>query len=139
MAQLPLTIPDLVCTDDLDLFMGETTSDLQTLQQDVFHILLEVLGSNIDDMNRGVGAPRLLSGTEQQLAASTSSIDAQLQKDDRIDTSRTTVMKLPPGSTLPNGTVLPKGGYSIDIEIVAGAEVLGFGFSFTDDGGLAPQ
>jgi hypothetical protein len=139
MAELPLTVPDLVCTDDMDLFAGETTSDLQTLQQDVFHILIEAPGSNPDDVTRGVGIERMLSGTENQLANITQTIDAQLQKDDRIDSSKTTLTKLPPGSMLPDGTPLPAGGYAIDIEIVAGTQVLGVGFSFTADGGLAPQ
>jgi len=139
VANLPLTIPDLVCTDDLDLFIGETTSDLQTLDQDVLHIVIETLGSNIDDVNRGVGLPRLLSGTEDQLAAATAHVDAQLQKDDRIDASQTTLTKLPPGSTLPDGTPLPKGGYSVDIQIVAAGAVLGVGFTFNADGVLVTR
>jgi hypothetical protein len=139
MADLPLTVPDLDWVEDMDLFAGETTSDLQTLAQDVFHILIEVLGSNIDDVSRGVGLGRVLSGTEGQLSDITRIIDAQLQKDERIDASTTTLTKLPPGSTLANGTPLPNGGYSIDIEIVAGSKVLGSSFSFTSDGGLAPQ
>lgn len=139
MPELPLTVPDLVWVEDMDLFAAETTSDLQTLEQDVFHMLIEAIGTNIDDLNRGAGIGRLLSGTETQLADSTRTIDAQLQKDPRIDSSTTTITKLPPGSMLPDGTPLPAGGYAIDIEIVAGPQVLGTSFSFTADGGLAPQ
>jgi hypothetical protein len=138
MANLPLTIPDLLWVDDMDLFAGETTSDLQTLQQDVYHMLIEPPASNPDDLNRGLGLARMLSGTEAQLAGITQTIDAQLQRDARIDSSQTTLTKLPPGSMLPDGTPLPNGGYSIDIEILASSQVVSVGF-FAFDGGVVPQ
>ena len=37
----PNTAPELRCFEDLDLFAAETPSDLEVLEQDVFHILIE--------------------------------------------------------------------------------------------------
>lgn len=85
MADLPLTITDLVCELDLDAYGRETTSDLQSLIQDVLHLLLEDLGSNLDDPNRGVGVENYLSGTEEQFAQLPRIIEEQLGQDDRIN------------------------------------------------------
>lgn len=136
---LPLTAPDVVCFDDLDLLGTETASDLETLEQDVYHVLIEVPGSNPDDVSRGCGVESILSGPSTRLDGLTTKIESQLRKDDRIDDARAMLTKLPPGSTLPDGTTLPDGGYLLGIEIVSGASVLGLSYSFTSDGGLAPQ
>lgn len=135
---LPLTAPDLECFDDLDLLGGETASDLETLEQDVYHTLIEEPGSNIDVTERGCGVESILSGPATRLDGMTSHIESQLRKDDRIDDAQATLTKLPPGSTLPDGTVLEDGGYLLSVQIVAGAAVLGLSYSFTSDGGLAP-
>ncbi len=90
-AILPLTIPDLVCENDLDPFGRETTSDLQTLIQDVYHLLKEWPGSNPDDPDRGIGVDQYLSGTANDLGKMCSLIEAQLSEDDRIDSAKTTL------------------------------------------------
>lgn len=82
---LPLTYTDLVCFDDVDPLASETSSDMQNLAQDVYHIILEGLGTNIDDPTRGVGVQNYLSGTQAQFSAVTSIIEAQLREDPRID------------------------------------------------------
>ena len=91
MSNLPLTAPDLVCGLDLDPFASETTSDLQSLSQDVLHILLQDLGSNPDDPNRGIGIYNYLGGTADELAKLPGRIDAQLRDDDRITSCSTTI------------------------------------------------
>ena len=82
---LPLTYPDLVCNLDLDAYAAETTSDLQTLTQDVLHVLLEFPGSNLDDPGRGIGVFQYLGGTSDQFQHLARTIEAQLVRDDRID------------------------------------------------------
>lgn len=142
---LPLTAPDLVCLDDLDPFASETTSDLQSLEQDVYHILIETAGSNPDDETRGIGVEQLLSSSASNFTMITQIIDTQLSKDDRIDTCTSTLTSLPPGSTLPDGTPLPDGGYLLELDIVPDESVLGssdviaLAFGYSGSGGLTPQ
>lgn len=123
-ALLPLTYPDLVCVDDLDPMGNETTSDFQTLQQDVYHLLLEEAGSNLDDLSRGIGVESLLNGSQVNIADIQHLIDTELTKDDRISTSSTKV------------TVADTGIYYIDITITVGSSVIGFNYQFTATGGL---
>jgi hypothetical protein len=121
---LPLTIPDLVCEDDLDPFARETTSDLQSLEQDCLHVILEEPDSNLDDPGRGIGIAGLLSGTSVDLALAQSHIDSELQKDDRIDAVRSEV------------TDQGDGEFDLIIEIAVGAATLGLSYSYTASGGL---
>lgn len=121
---LPLSVADLVCVEDLDPFAAETTSDLQTLEQDVFHILIEDPGSNPDDPDRGIGIDALLSGTTVHLAALPDLIDHELQKDDRVDSSRLTLTQLSDGS------------FRIEIEIQVDATVIPLAFTYSSVGGL---
>src|SRR5215467_3909676 len=114
---LPLTYPDIRCTDDMDPFATETASDLETLEQDVLHILLEDPGSNLDDPTRGIGVLSFLSGDQTTLAKLPSQIDHQLRNDDRIDSSITTVTQRPDGSFL------------LEIEIAVSGQTLGLVFS----------
>lgn len=90
-APLPLTTTDLVCLDDLDPYGNETTSDLQNLVQDIFHILKEMPGSNPDDPKRGIGVETFLGGTVASLASLPGRVEAQLGEDDRIDSVSCTV------------------------------------------------
>lgn len=123
-ALLPLTYPDLVCVDDLDPMGSETTSDFQTLQQDVYHLLIEDAGSNLDDLSRGIGVESLLNGSNINIADIQHLIDTELTKDDRISTCTTKV------------TIGDTGIYYIDITITVGASVIGFNYQFTATGGL---
>ena len=91
LSQLPLTVPDLVLLDDLDPFANETTSDFQTLTQDIFHLLKELPGSNLDDPNRGVGIQQYLSGDAAKLANLQQTIDAQIKQDSRVTGCSTTI------------------------------------------------
>jgi hypothetical protein len=125
---LPLTTSDLVCVEDTDPFAAETTSDLQSLEQDVFHILLETNGSNPDDPNRGVGIEEALSGTAEDAAKLPSRIEQQLGEDDRIDACTAT---LTPQST---------GDYTylLALNIQADGQVLGLSYGFNPQDGLVP-
>jgi hypothetical protein len=123
-AQPILTVPDVVCLDDLDAFGRETESDLQTLWQDVYHMLKEVLGSNIDDVSRGIGVDQLLSGSTFPLKTIAARIDQGLAVDDRIDASSTKV------------ETMPDGGFRIDIEISVGAATAGLAYSYSAASGL---
>jgi hypothetical protein len=109
-AALPLTYPDLLFVDDLDPFGQETTSDLQNLAQDVYHLLLELTASNADDETRGVGLSAMLSGTEDQLAAAPKIIDSQLRKDARVLTSTSVLTTQSDGSYLLQISIQPAGG-----------------------------
>jgi len=127
---LPLTYPDCVWTDDMDPMARETTSDLQNLQQDVMHLLIEDLGSNLDDLARGIGVDSALSGPSAVAAAMASRIDQQLGQDDRIDSSHTTVTQ--------QGVPGTQGGatFAIEIEIVVSGTTLGLSFAYSATGGL---
>jgi len=94
------SVVDLVYWDDMDPLADETTSDLQALEQDVYHILLEAMASNLDDPTHGVNITGALSGTLQGLQARAQMIDAQLEGDDRVNSSRTTVQQNSDGTYL---------------------------------------
>jgi len=124
MATPILTIPDLVCLDDLDPFGRETTTDLESLWQDVYHVLIEILGSNPDDTSRGAGVMQLLSGDVAALDRLPSRIDHALEADPRINASTTTITQEPDAS------------YRIAIAIDTAAGVTGLQFSYSSAGGL---
>ena len=46
---------DLLCLDDLDLFATEIDDPIGELEQDLYHRLIELPGTNPDDVNRGLG------------------------------------------------------------------------------------
>lgn len=87
-------------TDDLDPSGAETSSDLESLEQDVMHVLEENLGSNLADPQKGVGVANYLSGTSVQFAQLPAIIDSQLAQVTRIDNSHTTIQQQPDGSLL---------------------------------------
>jgi phage baseplate assembly protein W len=120
--QVPVT--DLLCIDDLDPNGGETTSDLQSLAQDVYHILLEPLGSNLDDPARGVGFAGLLSAPSTKLAAAANICDSQLRKDSRIQGSQTTLVQNSDGS------------YSVSVQITVAGGVLPLSYTYSKQTGL---
>jgi hypothetical protein len=122
-----IAVTDAVCYDDLDANGNETTTDAQALAQDVYHILLEILGSNPDDLNRGVGVEGFSSGSAQDLAALPSIIDSQLRKDTRIDSSQSSL-------TVTSTTSPPS--YSLLVNIVADGSIIPLGFSYAPSTGL---
>lgn len=112
---------DLRAWDDLDLFGRETTSDLEDLQQDVFHTLIETQGSNLDAPNRGIGIEDALSAAFD--SASTARIESQLRKDSRI------------AATSARITEVGRDSFRLDIEIEPdGDEVMGLAFVVGADG-----
>lgn len=117
---LPLTYPDLVCELDLDPFGNETTSDLQSLMQDVFHLLKELPGSNPDDPDRGLGVDQYLSGTADQWPSFCRLAEAQLGQDDRIDTVSCNV------------TLQADGTYRIRLDISVNGSVIPLEYGWQD-------
>ena len=126
VAALPLTVPDLVCVLDVDAFAAETTSDLQTLVQDVFHILLEDEGSNPDDPTRGVGVDNYLNGTLAKANRLPAKIEQQLLEDDRIDACSASLSAQPDGS------------YGLHIVITVDGTVVPLDYTYTTATGLQP-
>jgi hypothetical protein len=122
-------ITDAVCVDDLDENGNETTTDAQALAQDVYHIFIEVLGSNLDDPNRGLGVDGFASANSTQLASLPSICDSQLQKDTRIAGSKTTLTMT---STNPLA-------FSMSTEIVADGTIIPLDFTYTAQTGLVMQ
>lgn len=123
---LPLTYTDIVCIDDCDPLMSETTSDLQNLEQDVRHILMETLGSNLDDVNRGIGVDSLLSSSTAPLQTLAKNLDSQLTKDDRIQSSNSNVID--------NGS----GSFTLNVTVAVAGKVTGLAFAFDAAGNLLP-
>lgn len=91
---------------DLDLFGRETTDPLEVLGQDLYHRLVELYGSNPDDVDRGVGIVDALSGIvdNRDLAGE---IRADFKKDDRVAEAE---VKVTPMAETP-------GGYRIAIRV----------------------
>lgn len=108
---------DFDCFDDLNPFDVDLSDPLEVLEQDVYHLLIEPPGSNIDDIERGIGLPDALKGRFDPTLAHR--IDGQLQRDPRIDVSTTTIT--------PTGE---PDEYRIDIVVEANGEELGLIFTF---------
>lgn len=118
-------VPDLVCADDLDLFGAETTSELENLIQDVQHVLLETLGSNLDDPDRGVGIFAYLSASTDKFAGLPGIIETQLLTDDRITQCVCTITQ--DGST---------DTYNIVVQIAVDGNQINLSFSWDSSGNL---
>lgn len=99
---LPLTYQEPKWTDDLDPAGRETQSDLESLEQDVLHIISERLASNLADPQKGAGAADMLSGDATVFAALPHVIDAQLALVSRITASHTTQTTAADGSPILN-------------------------------------
>ena len=107
---VPLT--DAVCMDDLDPGGNETTSDYQAYAQDVYHAILQVVGTNLDNPTVGFGADTYASGSEATLRAGANRLDRMLEQDPRTQSSSTTVSGSAPDIEMtvvvvPAGDVLP--------------------------------
>jgi phage baseplate assembly protein W len=113
---LPKTYAEARWLDDLDPSGAETDSDLESLEQDVLHILSEALGSNIADPKSGVDAPSYLNGTLTRLRTMPGIIDAQLANVTRITSSKTTLTQQDDGS------------YQIAVQVAVGAQVVGLNY-----------
>ena len=128
---LPLTYPDALCFDDVDALGRETTSDLQTLVQDVYHSLIEDPGSNIDcnvnGVTRGVGIYGLLSSSATDpLQSIERRVATGLLQDERISTCQVSII----------APTSPEEPYGINLTIGVGTLVLGLSFSFSATLGL---
>ncbi len=115
---LPFTYPDIVCENDCDPFMRETTSDLQNLIQDVLHVLRELPGSNPDDPTRGVGVELYLGGTVDTFNSLVSTIERQLIQDSRITSCSCAV------------TSNADGTYLLRIDLGVGADIIPLSFGW---------
>jgi hypothetical protein len=106
-----VTVPitDAVWMDDIDPNGSETTSDLQSLVQDCYHVLWETLGANLDDPTRGIGVENALSNSAQDILAMPSNVDRQIELDDRVAKSVTTVAQTGPVNWSMTSTVYPVG------------------------------
>jgi hypothetical protein len=124
-AKLPLTYTDLVCLDDIDPSASETTSDLQNLLQDIYHVLIELPGSNPDDPTRGVGIDQYLSGTLTQLQTLPGVIDEQLTADPRITGCASSVQQT-------SGPF----AFTITINVEVSGSVIGLQYGWSAPGGL---
>jgi hypothetical protein len=123
---LPLTVSDLVCVLDLDPNGNETTSDLQSLEQDVLHILIELFASNPDDPDRGVGIDQYLSGTQDDLSRVPRIIENQLDQDDRIDGVSANLVQQADGL------------FVLSIVLQVDGTVIGLHYGYVQGAGIAP-
>lgn len=76
---------DLRCLDDMSLFADECANELEELEQDVYHVLIQESGSNLDDPTRGLGLDDLLSSDDSVLEGIAPRAEVEVaQRDDRI-------------------------------------------------------
>lgn len=122
MIGLQRTYQEARWADDLDSSGAETASDLESLEQDVQHILMETLASNLADPQKGVGVVNYLSGTSVQLAALPAIVDGQLALVTRITSSQTTLQQTDAGAFL------------LNIEIHVGTDVVNLQFAVGPNG-----
>jgi hypothetical protein len=121
---LPKTYRTIRWANDMDPNGNDTASDLESLEQDVMHIIAQKLGSNMDDPTRGAGALSYLGATEVQFATLPSTIDAQLESDPRITSSQT------PAPVLQEDGVT----YLLTVNITVAGQVLSFSYVLGPNG-----
>lgn len=100
---------DLRWSDDLELFGAETESELEELEQDVYHVVEQDLGTNLDDLHRGLGIASIASKTLPSGLATQA--EKMLELDPRIDDCSATT------------NLDGDGNGSLDLEITYGDEV----------------
>lgn len=130
--QFPLTAPDIYTpfaagtfASDMDVLATETTSEMQNLQQDLGHRLIELPGSNLDfgsDNTRGIGIMQYLSADGSLLEGLPHRIDEEFAQDARVLDSSTQI--------LDNGD----GTFTIDSTVTTPAGVFGFGYTWSQQG-----
>lgn len=102
---------DVICFDDLDLFGRETEDELIILEQDVYHRLFQEQGTNLDDLNCGLGLFVILSGPFDP--GIKEKMVAELLKDDRIDATEVAITELGQGRFKVEVGVQPVGRISL--------------------------
>jgi hypothetical protein len=113
---------------DMDPGGVDTASDLESLEQDVLHILQQTLGSNLADPNKGVGIGDNLSGNLPALQAKVALIDSQLADVSRISSSQSSL-----------GAQNPDGSWPITVVVVVGSEVVSLEYALGPNGLSGPQ
>lgn len=86
---------EMRCFEDLDAFGAETVDELEDLAQDLFHRLIEPLGSNLDDPNRGLGIEEMLSGPVD--SGLKTRIEEELRKDPRVTAALALITEIETG------------------------------------------
>jgi hypothetical protein len=113
---LPKTYATIRWGNDMDPQAADTASDLESLEQDCLHVIMQVLGSNQADPTSGCNAAGLLNGTSDQLTTLCAQIDAQLPEDTRVTNSTSAVVTLDDGS------------FQVTSTVQCGAQVFTFNF-----------
>lgn len=90
-----MSVPDLVCWDDLDPYGAETTDDLEQYEQDTYHALIQNRGENLADPAAGLGIEDALGGPSDPNLKHR--IETECLKDERTLTSTAQVTTLPSG------------------------------------------
>jgi hypothetical protein len=110
---------DALCMNDLDPYGRELNAPLDELYQDLVHRLFETPGSNIDDVDRGIGIENMLSGGFDASVSGgpagivSRRIETDFRKDNRVKDVRADVVQRDDGV------------YEIAIQVVANETVLG--------------
>lgn len=104
-------MPEIRCYADVDRFGAETLDELEDLEQDLYHRLIEQRGSNLDDPDRGLGIEDMLSGTVESTWKT--KIEAELRKDERVTAVAATI------------TQIDTSIFRIEIQVEADEEELG--------------
>ncbi len=82
---------DLLWLDDMTFDAQETTTSQQEVEQDCLHVVIQDLGSNADDPDRGLGVGNSLSAPlDPGLVAKAEDQIAQ-QNDDRVSSCTATI------------------------------------------------
>lgn len=89
-------MPEIRCYDDMDQFGGETVDELEDLEQDLYHRLIEPRGSNLDDPERGLGIEDMLSGALDGTLKH--KIEDELSKDPRVRGAAASITEIETGS-----------------------------------------
>lgn len=94
---------DLLWLSDMDPFGAETQSDRDELIQDSLHVIEQDLGSNLDDLTRGLGIASILS--RPAAAGIATSASTELAKDDRVQRCDATITTDDQGNQTLNVTI----------------------------------
>ena len=115
---------DLRCLEDMSRFGDECADELEELEQDAYHLLIQTTGTNLDDLERGLAVDDTLSDSTEVLSSLPSKCEAELGKDDRV------------GSVSAVLTEDEDGNPRLEIKIAPTDETLGSRTLVVDGGGL---